>query len=113
MKIAIPTSDGINIGKNLIDSTSYLIFYVQFGEIIDEEVRPILFNNILTDEECLLSPIDDCSVIISDGMNENIATALIKKKKEVVHTGESNITKIVMNYLNNSLLKESNTLCCP
>ena len=113
MKIAIPTSDGINIGKNLINTTGYLVFTIQFGEIIEEELRPILLNDILVNEELFLTPIEDCSVIFSGRMNEDLSAVLVNKKKEVVQTNESNITKIVMNYLNTSLVKESNTLCCP
>jgi hypothetical protein len=113
MKIAIPTYDQLNIVNNLVKANGFLVFTVQFGEIMEEEFRPIRNNDPLTNQDVWNAPLDDCSLVIFSELNEQNEKLLLKQKKQIVYTNETIITKIILEFLNTSLLKESNTLCCP
>ena len=113
MKIAIPTSDGIYIAQNLLKANGFIVFTIQFGEIIEEELRHIFLSDLLPHENGIFTNVDDCSVFIISDLNIKNEKLLQDNKKEVIYTCETIITKIVMNYLNTCLQKESNTLCCP
>jgi hypothetical protein len=112
MKIAIPTSDEINIAENLSNSIGYLVFTVQFGEIVAEEFRPISWSDLLVDTGKSIPNIEDCSVLIqrANGHGERVPAG---SGKQVVITNESIITNIIVRYLNTSLVRESNLSCCP
>ena len=113
MKIAIPTSDGIHISDHLANATGYLVFSVEFGEIVEEELRIIggKVNNGMN--EPFLSIQHDCSALIIHSKNNKRISVPQLKDIEVVQTTELVITNIVMSYLNIALLQESNTTCCP
>ena len=112
MKIAIPTSDEINIAENLSNSIGYLVFTVQFGEIVAEEFRPISWGDLLTHTGKYYPNIEDCSVLIQRA-NKNGEKLAVGPDKQVVVTNESIITNIIVRYLNTSLVHESNLSCCP
>jgi hypothetical protein len=113
MKIAIPTSDGIYIAQNLFKANGFLTLTIQFGEIIEEELRHIHLSDLLIHENGIFTNVDDCSVIIISDQNEKNEKLSKDNKRELIYTHETIITKIVMNYMNTCLQKESNSLCCP
>ena len=113
MKIAIPTNDRLNIVNDLFNANGFLVFTIRFGEIMEEEFRSIRNHDQFPNQDAWKAPLDDCSLIISHELNEQNEKLLVKQKKQLVHTDETIITKIILDYLNTTLLKESNTLCCP
>jgi len=113
MKIAIPTYDRLNIVNNLVKASGFLVFTIRFGEIMEEEFRPIRKYDQFTNQDSWNEPLDDCSLVIFSELNEHNEKLLLHQKKQLVHTDETIITKIILDFLNTTLLKESNTLCCP
>ena len=113
MKIAIPTNDRLNIVNDLFNANGFLVFTIRFGEIMEEEFRPIRNNHPFANKDAWNEPLDDCSFIIFSELNEQTENLLLKQKKQLVHTDEKIITKIILDFLNTTLMKESNTLCCP
>lgn len=113
MKIAIPTYDRLNIVNNLVKASGFLVFTIRFGEIMEEEFRPIRKHDQFTDQDSWNKTLDDCSLVIFSELNEHNEKLLLQQKKQLVHTDETIITKIILEFLNTTLLKESNTLCCP
>jgi hypothetical protein len=113
MKIAIPTFDGINIATNLANTKGFLVFTIQFGEIIEEEFRRVVLSGLHSSDNEWITSFDDCSVFIVKELNEQDEDFLKRRWNEVVHTNKTIITRIILDFLNTSLVKESNTLCCP
>jgi hypothetical protein len=113
MKIAIPTSDGIYIAENLFKANGFITFTIQFGEIIEEELRHIFLSDLLPHDNGIFTNVADCSVFFISDLDKRNEKLLQDNKRELIFTNETIITKIVMNYLNTCLQKESNTLCCP
>ena len=113
MKIAIPTNDRLNIVNNLVNASGFLVFTIRFGEIMEEEFRPVRNHDQYTNHDLWDAPLDDCSLIIFSELNEQNENLLLQQKKQLLHTSETIITKIILDFLNTTLLKESNTLCCP
>jgi predicted Fe-Mo cluster-binding NifX family protein len=46
MKIAIPTDDGFTINQQLTPTKGFLVFTIQFGEVVEQEMRWNLNNEI-------------------------------------------------------------------
>jgi hypothetical protein len=113
MKIAVPTYDGINIVNNLVKAKGFLVFTIQFGEIIEEEFRPIQHNDLLFNNNEWIVSLDDCSEVIVSELNEQNEQLLQKQKCHLLPTNDTIIARIILNFLNTTLVKESNTLCCP
>lgn len=80
---------------------------------MEEEFRPIRNIDQITDQDSWNATLDDCSYIIFNELSEQNEQLLLKQKKQLIHTNETIITKIILDFLNTTFLKESNTLCCP
>jgi hypothetical protein len=92
MKIAIPTSDGIILSANARNPKGYLVLTIEGGEIINEELR---WNK-------------------QGNANSNDSNELTKSNRiELITSKEVIITKVIMEFLNTTLLRESNTCCSP
>jgi hypothetical protein len=113
MKIAIPTDDGIMLSANAKNPKGYLILQVAGGEIINEELRWNKSAEILAADNEILSKIVDCSVIIVNSALNGFREYYESKQIEIITTREVIITRIIMEYLNVTLLRESNTCCSP
>jgi hypothetical protein len=113
MKIAIPTDDGIMLSVTAKNPKGYLVLTVKGGEIINEELRWNKLSDMLTSENGFLHNLVDCSLIIVNVSSDDLREYLKSKQIEVITTMEVIITKIIMEYLNVTLLRESNTCCSP
>ncbi len=112
MKIAIPTNDAINI-HDLFDSVKgFVVFTMQFGEITDEEYRKPSTNDLQTNGN-IAGLLYDCTHLIVSVPDEKALLIQGNDKPKVITTPEKNITKIILNFMNESYRHESNTCCCP
>jgi hypothetical protein len=112
MKIAIPTDDAININKTLESARSFVVFTIQFGEIIEEEFRHSPENEPEKVPD-IFGLIADCTVLIMKSPEECKLDFSGQKELKVFTTGENIITKIIVGFLNEAHRKEANTYCCP
>jgi|WetSurMetagenome_2_1015567.scaffolds.fasta_scaffold15961_2 hypothetical protein len=113
MKIAVPTDDGVRISASSMNPGGYLVFTLSGGEIINEELR---WNNTANHPPADLTGIDclsDCSVIIANISSSDLTGFEPSDKIRIIQTGESIITNVIMEYLDVTLLRESNTCCSP
>lgn len=111
MKIAIPTNDGLHIADDEFSAKGFHVFSVELGEIIDEELRWNMINEIGSIENKTFDTINDCSVILvknSIVISERDAGGMIR-----IPVDETIITKIIWHYLSEVLMHEANTCCCP
>jgi hypothetical protein len=113
MKIAIPTDDGIMLSAYAGNPKGYLVLTVEGGEITREELRWNMLSDILTSEDGLLHNLVDCSHVIVNVSSNGLLEYLRSAKLEMITTKEVIITKIIMEYLNVTLLRQSNTCCSP
>ena len=112
MKIAIPTNDAINIQDPFDSLKGFLVFTVQFGEITEEEYRQPSTNDPQTNRD-FFGLLNDCTHLIVSAPGEKTLLIHDKDKMKVITTQEKNITKIILNFMNESYRHESNTCCCP
>lgn len=113
MKIAIPTQDGIMIAPYLGRPKGFLVLTIELGEIVNEEIRWNILSDILTSEDGYMYNLKDCSVIIAQEISDRVCKWLKLKQIQVICSKEVIITKIVMDYLTTTLVRESNTCCSP
>ena len=113
MKIAIPSDDGIMLAINPNNPKGYLVLTIAAGEIIHEELRWNVLSEILTSESGILYNLKDCSGIIVHSASDNGVKTPVSKQLTVHTTREVIITKVIMEYMNTTLVMESNTCCSP
>ncbi|MEI6899915.1 MAG: hypothetical protein WCL00_08555 [Bacteroidota bacterium] len=113
MKIAIPTKDDIHIANNLEEANGFMVFTIQFGDILEEEFRILHPYDHKGEGKEIPDLIKDCSILFTSESLETRDTMNGATGIEKIRTAETNITKVMINYLNNSLIREANTLCCP
>jgi predicted Fe-Mo cluster-binding NifX family protein len=113
MKIAIPTNDGFTINPQFTTTRGFLVSTIQFGEVVGQEMRWNEKSEFLSSEDKYLKELTDCDRIIVKEIDSNQGIFFQLKKKEVIKTNETLITKVLMEYLGTAMQKESNTFCCP
>lgn len=113
MKIAIPTDDGIFLSAFVKNPKAYLVLTIEGGEIINEELRWNILNEIVTAEKKNPNKLQDCSLMIVNAASNEPGDYLKSDRIEVISSKEVIITKIIMEYLKTTLLRESNTCCMP
>jgi predicted Fe-Mo cluster-binding NifX family protein len=100
MKIAIPTDDGLVIGKQLMNSRGFLVATIESGKIIHKELRWNLLSKIMTSEYGSLYNLCDCDAVIVNEIGQCQCQRLKAAKKEIIQTSEQNIKKVFGEYLN-------------
>jgi hypothetical protein len=113
MKIAIPTNDGIILSANARNPKGYLVLTIEGGEILNEELRWNKPGNILSAENGTPNNLMDCSLIIVNPNSDDSNELTMSKRIGLITSKEVIITKIIMEFLNTTLLRESNTCCSP
>jgi hypothetical protein len=112
MKIAIPTNDGILMAEDPRHTKGYLILTIEGGEVSQETLRWNTPYDQLMAAQGQLDHLKDCSHVIKH-IHSNPFPAEQTGKITFITTAEVIITRIIMEYLNVSLLRESNTCCSP
>ncbi len=111
MKIAVPTHDGLMIAPLYEHSSGFLVFTVELGEIMQEELR---WNNDMPDQsKPLYYQIADCTHVIVNNIGEPSCTSLLNHGITCLKTGEKIITNAAFRFLSEEIRKASDTYCCP
>jgi len=113
MKVAIPTEDGFTVNKQFGPNGSFLVSTLQFGEVTEQEMRWTINGEVSASSDGLYKKILDCDIVIVRDIEFSQRSFLQLHKIEVVNTEETIITKVLMNYLQTVMQKESDTCCCP
>ena len=100
MKIAISTEDGLIIEQQCRCSRGFMVATVKSGKIVHEELRWNLLSEILTSEEGLFYNLCDCDVVIINQLSERHRAELKAKKKKIVQTDETDVSKAFRTFLN-------------
>ncbi len=113
MKIAIPTDDGFTINQQFTHVKGFLVFTIQFGEVVEQEMRWNVNNEIIKSVDEFYKSLIDCDKVIIREITLKQSDFLHVHKTDVIKTDETIITKVLMWYLQTIMQKESNTCCCP
>jgi predicted Fe-Mo cluster-binding NifX family protein len=113
MKIAIPTEDGLTISTDFSAVKSFLVFTIQFGEVVSEEMfrRENGSSPVCLFEE--KGTLADCEKVIVSDITEEQENSFKKLNKEVIWTKEKIILNVVMNWLQVLLCRDANSCCQP
>lgn len=118
MKIAIPTSDGIRISSNVHHIKGFKVFEIISGKIVDEVyiTRTKAVNNSIPSAEngnpgpqnhdgnlSMLSGIDDCQIVIANGVGKKMFEELVRAHKEVYITEASNVRGAINHFIRQTL----------
>jgi len=108
MKVAIPTSDGYRISSNAKRIRGFVVYEIIDSKIVKE--RYILKDHVngdngnntsnngeVTDEWKLIAGINDCQIVISNGLGKVMFEELLKAQKEVYIT-EANDSRIAIKH---------------
>jgi len=118
MKIAIPTSDGIRISSNMNNIKGFKVFEIKGGKIIEEVFisrkktisnpnfseengDPVVHDN--NENLSFLSEINECQIVIANGLGKKMFEELVKAHKEVYITEASNVRGAINHFIRQTL----------
>jgi len=120
-KIAVASDDGQSISSHFGKTKGFVIFEVEGQEIKGQEYRPNTFTGHARELENvghdvdrhgpILSALNDCKVVISNGMGRRLYDDLCGAGKEVFITEETSVKKAIDLYLNNKLADNPDKTC--
>jgi predicted Fe-Mo cluster-binding NifX family protein len=113
MKIAIPTDDGFTINQRVTPAKGYLVSTIQFGEVVEQELRWNPDIEILSGKDEFYKNLVDCDKVIAKEIDLNLTNFLQMRNIDMIKTDETIVTKVLMQYLQTFMKKESDTCCCP
>lgn len=119
MKIAIPTNDGYSITSNTKYLKGFKTFEIIDGKVIKESFLTGL--NGITDQNISLGPdgvpsnplvkaIEDCKLVISNGLDKKLFEDLVQAHKEVYITDATEVRIAVRRFIYQTL-KNHPELC--
>lgn len=119
MKIAIPTNDGLCITSNTKYLKGFKTFEIVDGKVIKESFLTGL--NDITDHAIsldlngtpvnpLVKAIEDCKLVISNGLDKKLFEDLLKAHKEVYITDATEVRTAVRRFIYQTL-KNHPELC--
>jgi predicted Fe-Mo cluster-binding NifX family protein len=118
MKIAIPTSDGIRISSNIKAIKGFKVFEIIEGKVSDELYVPCHDgqNSLnVTDgngngaqkiepiETSKLSCIEDCQIVIANGLGKRMFEELVKAHKEAFITEATHVRGAINHFIRQTL----------
>ena len=112
MKIAISTNDGLRMAPAFEISDGFLILTLEFGEIVEEDIRWKQESGHGNNRE-ILSQLSDCSVIVVREISESFIQFFRNKSVDVFRTEEEIITNVIVHYLEHQYREASDHCCCP
>ncbi len=118
IKIAIPTSDRINISDDLLSCEFFKIIEVECGKITGEIfLQNKQFKAANMNEEANLESVNNtlsgCDFIISSLESDELKNYFTGKGKEIAVTTEKILSNVAFSFISELIRKESNTCCCP
>ncbi len=120
MKIAIPTCDGIRISSNIKRIKGFTIFEISGGKIINEtyvsnnskpednqsnkeSIDEAAEPHTKSKEISFLTCIEDCQIVIANGLSKNMFEELLKANKEVYITEAEHIRGAINHFIRQTL----------
>jgi predicted Fe-Mo cluster-binding NifX family protein len=113
MKIAVPTHDGLNIAPVCEQAKGTLVISIESGEIIQEEMRWNILQEISNIPDSFLCNASDCEAILVNHIGEGFTRLLSERGKTVYPVKEAIITNAFMHFMLEQVNRESNYVCCP
>ncbi|MHC1708121.1 MAG: NifB/NifX family molybdenum-iron cluster-binding protein [Bacteroidales bacterium] len=113
MRVAIPTDDGLHISTKCERAKGFFVAHIENGRIIKEEIRWNPNPDPADPRTAALAVIEDCSVVIAGDQLHNCINMNPAPDKEFFIVREKIITNVMVDYLTMTLMRESNTSCCP
>jgi len=110
MKIAIESNDGVTIKSPFLPTTGYIVYDVDASEIVGTEYRQKDQKRKRVNGEKILvsnkadSLLNDCSAVISRGMDRNNLDVYKKEGKDVFITFKTSSKDAVRLYLREQLI---------
>jgi|GEM_PF-1636604 len=96
MKIALPTDDGLIIGKDFGYSRAFLVVTFEYGEITGTELRWNYFSEMLTSEHGFLYNLCDCETVVVNQIGNCHCSKLRQQGKKFIRTEEKLISDILL-----------------
>ena len=112
MKIAIESNDGVTIKSPFLPTTGYVVYDVDESEIISSEYRENSRKKKRADGDKMFisgnihSLLNDCSAIISRGMDRSNLDIFKKEGKDVFITFKTSTRDAVRIYLREQLISQ-------
>ena len=112
MKIAIESNDGVTIKSPFLPTTGYVVYDVDESEIISSEYRENSRKKKRADGDKMLisgnihSLLNDCSTIISRGMDRSNLDIFKKEGKDVFITFKTSTKDAVRIYMREQLISQ-------
>ncbi|MEI6577547.1 MAG: hypothetical protein WCO63_15330 [Bacteroidota bacterium] len=112
MKIAIATTDGLNMSSSYEEARGFLIIKENFNEIVHEELRwkPGLEKTDFNRDYLMISA---CSQLVVREISVAAKQFFMDKGIAVFVTKEDIITNVILHFLEKHYREASNTCCCP
>ncbi len=119
MKIAIPTNDGFSITSNTKFLKGFKTFEIQDGKVMKESyvtgLNAPLEDTLINaspghDVNPIVTAIDDCKIVISNGLDKRLFEDLVKAHKEVYVTEASEVRLALRRFIHQTL-KNHPELC--
>jgi predicted Fe-Mo cluster-binding NifX family protein len=99
LKIAVPTDDGIILGKQFKCARAFLVATIQSGQIVCEDLRWNLLSEIMTSDLGFFYNLEDCNTVIVNDIGPGHTEMLKARKITVIRTKESHISMAFSKYL--------------
>jgi predicted Fe-Mo cluster-binding NifX family protein len=112
MKIAIESNDGVTIKSPFLPTTGYVVYDVDESEIISSEYRENSRKKKRADGDKMFisgnihSLLNDCSAIISRGMDRSNLDIFKKEGKDVFITFKTSTKDAVRIYMREQLISQ-------
>jgi hypothetical protein len=119
MKIAIPTNDGQSITSNTKFLKGFKTYEILDGKVMKENYitginplqnLPVLETEDLIVKNPLVAAIEDCKIVISNGLDKKLFEDLLRAHKEVYVTETSDV-RIALRRFVQQTLKNHPELC--
>ncbi|MCX6247670.1 MAG: hypothetical protein NTW10_08050 [Bacteroidetes bacterium] len=99
IRIAIPSDDGVTIKSRFSRSRGFVVTTISSGRIIHREMRWNLLSERMTSPDGVFYNLKGCDVVIAKAVGNYYSGLMAEKKIRVEETNETNIAKVLVNYL--------------
>ena len=113
MKAAIPTNDGIMIANSFEQAKGFLIFNIELGQVVKEELIWNKAGYAADSPEGFLIPVKECSTVFADSIPDSLKNILNTKGIDLIQSKDNIITNVIIHYLENEVGKAADHCCCP
>ncbi|MFC2123247.1 NifB/NifX family molybdenum-iron cluster-binding protein [Bacteroidota bacterium] len=122
MKVAIPTNDGIRIISDFRKIEGFKIYEIENGTILHERFITNFTSRFFSQDDTfpnqnnknnkpvkpIIRAIEDCKVVISNGISKELFEDLVQVEKEVYITEASDVRSAIRNFIRKKQNLEKN-----